>query len=249
MASPAAKAAKSKAQVRTTAKPSTRATTPATKQKASTVLNTAKDKAAGVNKKKGKGKNSGKNEQPSAATTTTTAQPTQVQSAPRPTYNFQTVPGNLYNEGIGNLVDLGNKYADNETIGGMVAGHLADTFATGANMGLAVQYNDAFLGSLGKYQGGLENLRTGNTSKLMAQEAGLARDLIGVQGNEARRLKVTEGEQDRLSRVTQGEQDRLGYRVQGEEDRKKLQEEGTQTLRLRSDARGAIRSTGSRFFG
>ena len=238
MASKAAKAAKAKAQVRTTTQPSTRATTSATKQKASTVLNAAKTRAADANKNKGKGKNSGKSEQTSTATATTTTQPTQTQAAARPTYNFQTVPGNLYNEGIGNLVDLGNKYADNETIGGMVAGHLADTFATGANMGLAVQYNDAFLGSLGKYQGGLENLRTGNTSKLMAQEAGLARDLIGVQGNEARKLKVTEGEQDRL-----------GYRVQGEEDRKKLQEEGTQTLRLRSDARGAIRSTGSRFFG
>jgi hypothetical protein len=277
MASKAAKAlrvsAKSKAATKVASRPS--GAKPAPKKesgsKAASVLNTAKQKAKAVNSSKdGKrgsatGSKSGKDKKPSQGNAT--ARPTvpgrqssTTQGQARPNYTFGSVPGNLYNENIGNLVDLGNKYADNETIGGMVAGTLANTFATGANMGLAVQYNDAFLGSMGKYQGNLENLRTGNTMKIMGAEAGLARDLVGVQGQEERLNISAQGKEDRLSRVTQGEQDRLGYVTQGQqerlnigaqgsEDRKKLQEEASQTIRLRRDARGAIRSTGSRFFG
>lgn len=211
------------------------------------------------------------------------ANPSGGQQQPsRTNYTFGTVPGAITDQYTGNLVDIANKYGDNDLISGAAIGTLIDAQGTGIRMGQAVQYNDAFLSSLGNYQGGLENLRTGNTMKLMGAEAGLARDLIGVQGREMRSLRETEGTQERLNIAERGNQDRLGFRVQGQEerlniaergnqdrlgyrvqgeeerlnigaqgveDRRKLQEEGTQQLRLRRDARGAIRSAGSRFFG
>ena len=159
-------------------------------------------------------------------------------STSRVDYSFKTVPGSIYDQNLGNLIDYGNKFGDNDMVAGAVHGTVIDSLGTGVRMGQAAQYNDMYLESLGKYQGGLENLRTGNTMKLMGAEAGLARDLIGVQGKE-----------ERLTIAEQGNQDRLGFRVQGEEERKNLQEQGSQTLRLRADARGAIRSQGRRFFG
>jgi hypothetical protein len=153
-------------------------------------------------------------------------------------YKFASVPGSLVNQGIGGLVDLGNKYKDNATIGGLVAGSLADVSRTQANTGLALQYNDAFLGSLANYQSGLESLKTGNTMKLMGAEGAVARDLIGKQGDE-----------QRSTIRTTGEQDRLGMQTAGSEERLTLGERTNQELRMRTDARGAVRTQGARFFG
>jgi hypothetical protein len=197
-------------------------------------------------------------------------------------YNFATTAGTLVNQGIGGLVDLGNKYKDNESISGLVTGSIADTFRTQANTGLAIQYNDAFLGSLGNFQRGLENVKTGNTLKLMGAEGAINRDLIGFQGEQQRsairetgtqdrlgyqtqgeqqRLTVgAQGAQDRLGYVTQGEQQRLGIgeqgvqnrltvAAQGQQEREILAEKGSQELRLRADARGAVRNQGARFYG
>lgn len=141
---------------------------------------------------------------------------------------FDTVPGQLINQSLGGLTEWMNKYGkDNETVAGLGHGAFADIFKTQANTGLAIQYNDAFLGSLGNYQAGLENLKTGNTSKLMAQEGAIADRMIGRQGEELR----------------------AGYRVQGEEERLTQGDKTNQELRLRADARGAIRSQGARFYG
>lgn len=186
-------------------------------------------------------------------------------------YSYGTTAGNLYNEGIKNLVDFGNKYKDNESIGGMVAGTLADTFATQANTGTALAYNNAFLGSLANYQGGMENLRTGNQMKLMAAEGQIAGGLIdkqggwqikGIQetGSQQRQNIGAQGIQDRMNIATTGEQQRLGMKTKGAEDRLTVGEAGrqerlnigertTQELRARSDARGSVRREGSRFFG
>lgn len=90
---------------------------------------------------------------------------------------FSTVPGKLVNSGLSGLVDLGNKYKDNATIGGLVAGKIGDTFSTQANTGLALAYNDAFLGSLGSYQQALENTKKGNAMELMAAEGRIAKDM------------------------------------------------------------------------
>ena len=186
-------------------------------------------------------------------------------------YSYGTTAGNLYNEGIKNLVDFGNKYKDNESIGGMVAGTLADTFATQANTGTALAYNNAFFGSLANYQGGMENLRTGNQMKLMAAEGQIAGGLIdkqggwqikGIQetGSQQRQNIGAQGIQDRMNIATTGEQQRLGMKTKGAEDRLTVGEAGrqerlnigertTQELRARSDARGSVRREGSRFFG
>lgn len=90
---------------------------------------------------------------------------------------FSTVPGKLVNSGLSGLVDLGNKYKDNATIGGLVAGKIGDAFSTQTNTGLALAYNDAFLGSLGSYQQALENTKKGNAMELMAAEGRIAKDM------------------------------------------------------------------------
>jgi len=160
------------------------------------------------------------------------------QGGGRTGYSFGSIPGQMVNTGIQGLVDFGNKYKDNETVGGIVAGKIGDIYGTTANTGLAIQYNDAFLNSLGTYQQGLENLKTGNTLKLMGAEGAITSNLYGKQGEEQRKTVETQGQQSRLLTQTQGEQERLN-----------LQETGNQTLRLRADARGAIRSQGARFYG
>lgn len=186
-------------------------------------------------------------------------------------YNTGTTAGTLYDQGMKNLVDLGNKYSGNESIGGLVAGTLADTFRTQAQTGLALQYNNAFLGSLANYQSGLENLRTGNTMKLMSAEGQIAKDLVSAQGAQQRlgiqetgaqqRLGMAaQGVQDRLNIGAQGQEDRLTVQTKGSEDRKNIQTAGaeerlniakraTEEKGLRADARGAIRSLGARFYG
>jgi hypothetical protein len=187
------------------------------------------------------------------------------------TSGFQGVSGSYLNQGLGNLVDIGNKYADNETIGGLVAGSMIDVAKTQAQTGLALGYQEAFLGSLANYQGGLENLRTGNTMKLMSAEGGIAKDLMNTQGGwgikgiqetgtqqragiaetgkQTRLNTVTAGEQQRLGTETAGRQQRFGIQTTGQEERKNIAERTRQQQRLRADARGAIRSAGSRFFG
>ena len=87
----------------------------------------------------------------------------------------------MVQQGLMSLTELGNK-RDNEMIGGMVAGTFADIGRTQANTGLAIQYNDAMYESMGRYQGNLENLRTANTSKLMAQEGAITGGLMDKQG-------------------------------------------------------------------
>ena len=154
-------------------------------------------------------------------------------------YNTGTTAGTLYDQGMKNLVDLGNKYSGNESIGGLVAGTLADTFRTQAQTGLALQYNNAFLGSLANYQGGLENLRTGNTMKLMSAEGQIAKDLVGAQGAQQRlgiqetgaqqRLGIAaQGTQDRMNIGAQGAQQRLNIGAQGQEDRLTVQTKGSE---------------------
>lgn len=152
--------------------------------------------------------------------------------------SFSTVPGQLTWQSIGGLVDLANKYKDNKTVSGFVVGKIADSFATGENTSQAIRYNDAFLGSLGKYQAGQEDLKTGNTMKLMGVEGALASNLLGRQG-----------EEQRAGHRTQGEEQRAGYRTMGEQERLTQGDKTNQELRLRADARGAIRSQGARFYG
>jgi hypothetical protein len=87
-----------------------------------------------------------------------------------------------------NLVDIGNQYKDNESIGALVAGGLIDAAKTTINTGLENQYNDSFLGSLATYNKTLDDSKTGNTKGLMATEAGLTKEVIQKNADESIRL-------------------------------------------------------------
>ena len=144
----------------------------------------------------------------------------------------------MVQQGLLSLTELGNKYPDNEMIGGMVAGTFADIGRTQANTGLAIQYNDAMYESMGRYQGNLENLRTANTSKLMAQEGAITGGLMDRQGKlQQEGLRVA------------GDEQRKGIQEEGRQDRMGVRERTGAQLRLRADARGAVRRGGARFFG
>ena len=144
----------------------------------------------------------------------------------------------LVDQGLMSLTELGNKYSDNEMIGGLVTGTYADIARTQANTGLAIQYNDAMYESMGRYQGNLENLRTANTSKLMAQEGAITGGLMDRQGKlQQEGLRVA------------GDEQRKGIRETGLQDRMGVRERTQAQKNLRADARGAIRRSGARFFG
>lgn len=186
-------------------------------------------------------------------------------------YNPGSVAGTYFDQGMQSLVDLGNKYPDNETIGGMVVGTQADAARTQINTGLALGYNQAMSSHLANLQQGMENLKTGNTLKLMGAEGRIAQDLYRTQG-EQQRLGIKEtGAQQRLNIGAQGTQDRLNIGAQGTQDRMNIRETGSEQRKgivtagqqerlnigkrfqeernMRADARGAIRSMGARFFG
>lgn len=191
---------------------------------------------------------------------------TPQQPAPRDTssgsaaYTPVTPGGSYVGAGISTITDVLNKYPSNETLAGLGVGSIFDIGKTQANTGLAIAYNDAFLGSLGQFQSGQENLKTSNTMKLMGVEGAIARDMLTKQGEEQRagiretgeqeRLGfVTQGEQQRLGFATQGEQQRLGFQEQGRQERETLTQKGLEERKMRADARGAIRSQGARFYG
>ena len=177
----------------------------------------------------------------------------------------------MFDKGLSNLVDLGNKYKDNEVIGGMVSGSMIDSFRDQMATGSALQYSTSMSSHLANIQKGLEDNRTGNTLKIMGNEGRIAKDLIGAQGQQQRlgiretgtqqRMNIgAQGAQDRLNIGAQGTQDRLSLGVKGSEDRKSLRTAGSEERlnigkryqeerNMRADARGAIRSLGSRFFG
>ena len=197
-------------------------------------------------------------------------------------YNPSTQGGLLFDQGLSNLVDLGNKYEDNEVIGGLVSGSMIDSFRDQMATGSALQYSTSMSSHLANIQQGLEENRTANTLRIMGNEGRIARDLIGAQGEQQRmglretgaqqrmnigaqgtqdRMNIgATGAQQRLNIGAQGTQDRLSLGKKGSEDRKSLRTAGAEERlnigkrygeerNMRADARGAIRSLGSRFFG
>ena len=163
-------------------------------------------------------------------------------------YSPTTVGGSYVSAGLGTIADLLNKYPGNETLAGMGGGSILDIARTQADTGLAIAYNDAFLGSLGSFQSGQENLKTSNAMKLMGIEGGIARDMLAQQGEEQRAGIRETGNQARLGYITQGEQQRLGFQEQGAQERETLGRKGLEERKMRADARGAIRSQGARFY-
>ena len=164
-------------------------------------------------------------------------------------YNPQTTAGIWVDQGIQGITDFANKYKDNETIGGMAAGTYFDIYRTQANTGLALGYNQAMSSHLAGLQQANENLRTANSLKLMGAEGRIAKDLIGAQGAQ-QRLGIKEtGAQQRLNIGAQGKQDRMNLQTAGTQERLNIGKRYQEERNMRADARGAIRSTGARFFG
>lgn len=164
-------------------------------------------------------------------------------------YSSTTPGGSYVNSGVGIIGDLMSRFGNNETLAGLGVGTLFDIGKTQANTGMAIAYNDAFLGSLGNFQSGQENLKTSNAMKLMGVEGGIARDMLAQQGEEQRAGIRETGNQARLGYITQGEQQRLGFQEQGAQERETLGRKGLEERKMRADARGAIRSQGARFYG
>lgn len=187
------------------------------------------------------------------------------------TYSPGTAGGNLFNQGWGNMVSWGNKFKDNKAIQGFISGSKLDSSQTMMNMGLDLLYQKGQMSQRAEYIGGLENLKTGNTMKLMAAEGGILKDLQGQQGDiesrqigergdqERRGLRVAgqenragmmeKGSQDRMGMAAQGIQDRMLTREKGDQERKTQRDRYREDRKMRADARGAIRRSGSRFFG
>ena len=138
-----------------------------------------------------------------------------------------TQAGGFASNAIAGIQGLMQKFPKSKEIQSFGIGLLGNYLDTMGNTGLEIARNDAFMSKMGEFQSGLENLKTGNTLKLMGAEGAIAGELIGRQGIEQR----------------------AGIRETGEQERFNLRETGNQTLRLRGDARGAIRSQGARFYG
>ena len=149
-----------------------------------------------------------------------------------------TLAGDWFNSGVKGTTELGNKYPDNEAIGGLVAGNYADIFKTQANMGLSLGYNQAMSTHLADLTTNLENVKTGNSIRLMGAEGQIAKDLIGAQGAQQRLGIAATGKEQRLNIGAQGAQDRLNIGAQGAQDRLNIGAQGAQD-------RMNIRETGS----
>jgi hypothetical protein len=153
-------------------------------------------------------------------------------------YQAATPGGSLFNQGWGNMVNWGNKFKDNEAIQGFISGSRLDTNQNMMNMGLDLLYQKGQLSQMADYQGGMENLKTGNTLKLLAAEGGIVRDMMWDQGDISSR-QIGE----------RGDQEVRGIRTLGDENRKTQRDRYREDRKMRADARGAIRRTGSKFFG
>jgi hypothetical protein len=159
-----------------------------------------------------------------------------------------SIAASIYDRAQSGLINLANRYAGNEALAGITVGKLADSYGTSLNTAAQIEYDNAFLGSMAKYQQGIENLRKGNTMELLAAETGAQKELMTVQGSEGRRGMIAAGEQDRLGVQARGAEDRAGYRVQGEETRLTQDNAGDNTIRLREHAKGSIRQQGQRYY-
>ncbi len=186
-------------------------------------------------------------------------------------YRPGTTGGKMYDTGLQDMVTWVKGNPNDKNLGGQLSGAMMDSNRMLMNMGLGLQWQRGQLGNWAEYHGGMENLKTGNTLKIMGAEGGIVKELMGKQGEEGRRQIRTQGDQDRKSlRVTgqeqrlgqqelgsqtrmnymsKGLQDRLQLREAGSENRKTQRDKYNEERKMRADARGAIDRAGSKFFG
>lgn len=161
-------------------------------------------------------------------------------------YELSSISAKMRDQGLSELLAVNNQYKDNAAVGAQVVGARIDSARTAQETSAAIQYNDAFLGSLARYQQGVDTTKAGLQSQMMAVEGGITKELQQQRGDIERTnfeagARVTGNE----TRQTQEQ----GLRIGGEETRKNQDNQGDNVLRLRADARNAIERTGQRFFG
>ena len=126
-------------------------------------------------------------------TTTTNAAPSSggspaegVQaSSPTGGYDYFSPQGASFSAGDGLLTSIGNKFPDNQSVQSMIAGSKIDNANAMAKTGLAVQYNDSFMGSLTDYQTAVDSNRAGWAKELLPEEGRISERLIEKKEEEA----------------------------------------------------------------
>jgi hypothetical protein len=130
------------------------------------------------------------------------------------------------------------KYANNETVSGLIAGTYIDDAKTRLNTGAQLEYNNAMQESTFKYNDALRNADVGRASQLMSAEAGLTQDLMKSKSDYSVRDAQESGNQQRLGLQETGKQNRLG------------QDNATDnTIELRNDARNAVSRSFKSLYG
>jgi len=142
-------------------------------------------------------------------------------------YELSSLTGKLKDQAFSSLNQIGEKYKDNETIGGLVAGTYIDDAKTTNNTANAIAYNDAMQESTYKYSDALRTGDVARASQLAAVEGGITKDLQG----------------------SQGEQTRLNLQTTGAENRLTQENDRDNTIALRNDARQAIDRTNAVLYG
>jgi hypothetical protein len=142
-------------------------------------------------------------------------------------YELSSLTGKLRDQAFSSINRVGEKYKDNETIGGLVTGTYLDDAKTTLNTANALAYNDAMQESTYKYSDALRTGDVARASQLAAVEGGVQKDLIGAQGD----------------------QTRLNLNTTGSENRLTNDNERDNTIALRNDARQAIDRTNQVLYG
>lgn len=154
-----------------------------------------------------------------------------------------------YDQGLTDMTTWVKANPNNKSLGTALSGHMMDANRMLMNMGLQGQNQRMQLGNWAEYYGGMENLKTGNTLKLLAAEGGITRDLMWDQGDIKSRQIGEQGTEDRAQIRTLGTENRLTKMTEGDQTRKTQRDKYREERKMRADARGAITRTGSRFFG
>lgn len=143
-------------------------------------------------------------------------------------YNSATFGSSALNASNTALNELANRFRNNETIGNVVVGRLADNASTLGNIGMADLYNRSTLSTMAEYQRAVDQGRKGDTLEIMGAEGAVTRDLYNTQYAGQERLTRATGEEQRKSYETQGAQERLSIAATGQEQRLLTETQGLQ---------------------
>lgn len=152
-------------------------------------------------------------------------------------YNPSTFGSGAITASNNALNEIANRFKNNETIGNLVVGRLADNASTLGNIGMADLYNRSTLSTMAEYQRAVDQGRKGDTMEIMATEGGIAKDLYNTQYAGQERVVRATGAEQRATYETQGLQERLGISETGRQQRLGIATTGEQQ-RMLADTQG-----------